>query len=356
MLVDGVSHGVISTYTFTNVTGDHTIAATFAQSGTPPAAPTLSIVTSGTTVTLSWTSVPNATGYTLVHAPYPFVGLDSIVEWDMRTQTSVSYNLSAGAAFYVAIKAYNSFGSSGYSNIEYFFILYTNSLGQSFVAIQPGTFIMGSPSDELERYSDEKEHQVTLTEPFYMQTTEVTQAQWEAVMGSNPSHFSGCPTCPVENVSWDKVQKYIDEMNKLGEGTYSLPTEAQWEYAARAGSTTAFYNGEITETGADYDPNLDAIGWYTYNANSQTHPVAQKEPNAWWLYDMSGNVWEYCQDGWWPYPDEPVTDPIRIGSQKIVRGGCWASYVGGCRSAIRSWAGEWARDACMGFRLVRERW
>ena len=116
-------------------------------------------------------------------------------------------------------------------------------------------------------------------------------------MGSTPSYFTGCSTCPVEQVSWNDVQDYIAQMNTRGdEGTYSLPTEAQWEYAARAGSTTAFYNGGITETGEGYDPNLNAIGWYWYNAGSQTRPVAGKTPNTWGLYDMPGNVWELCQD------------------------------------------------------------
>ena len=321
----------------------------------PLPAPTLSVATNGTTVALSWTSVSNATGYTLYYAPYPTA--TPIGSINMKTQTNVSYALQEGAAFYVAVQAYNSFGNSGYSNIEYFFILYTNSLGQSFVAIQPDTFIMGSPSDELGRSSDEKEHQVTLTEPFYMQTTEVTQAQWEAVMGSNPSFFSGCPTCPVEYVTWTKVQKYIDEMNKLGEGTYSLPTEAQWEYAARAGSTTAFYNGEITELELGYDPNLDAIAWYTYNSEVQTHPVAKKDPNAWGLYDMSGNVWEYCQDSYWDYPDGPVVDPLRPpGSRILKRGGGYPSYARDCRSAVRAWAGTLTWNSWSGFRLVRQRW
>lgn len=138
---------------------------------------------------------------------------------------------------------------------------YTNSLGMTFILLPAGTFTMGSPESEPGRDSDETQHQVTLTQHFYMQQTEVTQAQWEAMMGSNPSHFSGCPTCPVETMSWDDAQTFIAYMNQRGDGTYSLPTEAQWEYAVRAGTTTAFYNGGITETGSGYDPNLNAIGW-----------------------------------------------------------------------------------------------
>jgi formylglycine-generating enzyme required for sulfatase activity len=236
---------------------------------------------------------------------------------------------------------------------------YTNSLGQIFVLLPPGTFTMGSPSDELGRDSDEgPQHQVTLTKSFYMQTTEVTQAQWEAVMGSNPSYFLGCPTCPVEQVSWNDVQTFITEMNKRGEGTYSLPTEAQWEYAARAGSITAFYNGGITVTDCSYDPNLDKIGWYCYNSSNKTHPVAQKTQNAWGLYDMSGNVWEWCQD-WYSssyYSSSPGSDPTgpSSGSNRVLRGGGWGSGARGCRSADRNSSTPGSRSSIFGFRLLRQ--
>ena len=159
---------------------------------------------------------------------------------------------------------------------------YTNSLGMTFVLIPAGTFTMGSPSDESSSKSDERpQHQVTLTQPFYMQTTEVTQAQWETVMGINPSYFFRCPTCPVEYVSWDDIQVFIGYMNARGEGTYGLPTEAQWEYAARAGTNTAFYNGGITDLYCGYDPNLDAIGWYCYNTGSwNTHIGGSEGPEC----------------------------------------------------------------------------
>ncbi len=164
-----------------------------------------------------------------------------------------------------------------------------------FVLIKAGTFMMGSPEDEEGRYYKEIQHQVILTQDYYMQTTELTQGQWEAVMGSNPSNFYNCGSnCPVEKVSWNDIQAFIEKLNQRGEGIYRLPTEAEWEYAARAGSTTAFANGGITERGCSYDANLDAMGWYYGNADG-THPVAQKLPNAWGLYDMHGNVWEWCQ-------------------------------------------------------------
>ena len=239
--------------------------------------------------------------------------------------------------------------------------IYTNSLGQTFNLLPAGTFTMGSPSNEPGRDSDEgPQHQVRLTRPFYMQTTEVTQAQWETVMGSNPSYFSGCPTCPVGGVSWDDVQEFIAKMNTRGEGTYSLPTEAQWEYGARAGSTTAFYNGGITEYSnmyaCEYDPNLDVIGWYCYNSDDETHPVAGKMPNAWGLYDMSGNVWEWCSD-WYAsdyYANSPTDDPQgpSIGSGRVIRGGGWSYIAQICRLASRNLNNPAYGSSVIGIRLV----
>ena len=327
----------------------------------PLTAPILTITTSGTTVSLSWTSIAGATGYTLYYAPYPYTGPDSIGNIPMGIQTSMSASLWHGAAFYIAVQAYDSIENSGYSNVEHFYIdtpaTYTNSLGQTFVLLPAGTFTMGSPSDEPGRDLDEgPQHQVTLTQAFYMQTTEVTQEQWEAVMGNNPSFFMECPTCPVETVSWNDVQNYIAQMNLKGEGTYSLPTEAQWEYAARAGSTTAFANGRITETERGYDPNLDVIGWYSYNSGDETHPVGRKLSNAWGLYDMSGNVWEWCQDWYDGYSSSAMTDPTgpSFGSTRVRRGGRWSACARRCRSASRCSSSPEDRCNYIGFRLLRQ--
>ena len=403
-----------------------------------PEAPTVTVKTVDTTVTVAWNEVSTATGYILWWAPYPDLAPASSL--DLGNQNQITVLLNPGDAYYVAVLAYNSSGNSEVSNIEYFIIgsslsvgpsslslssgqtgscvisggtspysanssntsvatasvfgsalivtgisagsttitvsdsasdsatvsvtvsgstpgTYTNSLGQTFNLLPAGTFTMGSPSDELGRYSDEgPQHQVTLPQPFYMQTTEVTQAQWESVMGSNPSYFSECPTCPVEQVSWNDVQDYITQMNLRGEGAYSLPTEAQWEYAARAGSTTAFYNGGITETGCDYDQNLNAIGWYCYNSDDEIHPVAQKSPNAWGLYDMSGNVWEWCSD-WYAsdyYSNSPMDDPQgpSTGSYRVARGGSWDNIVRYCRAAVRYYFWPDYRYGSIGFRLV----
>lgn len=250
---------------------------------------------------------------------------------------------------------------------------YTNSLGMTFKSIPAGTFTMGSPTDEPGRSSNETQHQVTLSQSFYMQTTEVTQGQWQSVMGSNPSHFQDCGDgCPVEQVSWDDIQDFLTALNSRGEGTYRLPTEAEWEYAARAGSITAFPSGDITVTDCEYDTNLDAVGWYCGNADVAydgcedwstyngkpcvgTHPAAQKQPNAWGLYDMIGNVWEWCQDWYGDYPSASVYDPEgpTVGSSRVTRGGTWYAKPQYCRTAYRGSGHESGfTNPTGGFRLV----
>jgi len=233
---------------------------------------------------------------------------------------------------------------------------FTNSLGMKFVRIPAGSFMMGSPSGEPGHESDETQHRVSISNSFYMQTTEVTQGQWKAVMGSNPSKFTDCgDDCPVEQVSWDDIQGFIKKLNQKGEGTYRLPTEAEWEYAARAGSTTAFANGGISETGCGNEPNLSKMGWYCGNAGSKTHEVGQKSPNAWGLYDMHGNVWEWCADWKGDYPTGAVTDPTgpSSGSYRVLRGGGWSSLAGYCRTASRSNISPGGGSYYCGFRLVR---
>ncbi|MBF0101931.1 MAG: DUF4214 domain-containing protein [Desulfobacterales bacterium] len=231
---------------------------------------------------------------------------------------------------------------------------FTNSLGMTFVRIPAGTFMMGSPTDELGRYTTETQHQVTLTKDYYMMTTEVTQGQWKAVMGSNPSYFASCgDNCPVEQVSWNDIQAFITALNALdGTRQYQLPTEAQWEYAARAESTTAFANGAITNVYAD--PNLDIMGWYYYNSGDTTHSVAQKQVNAWGLYDMHGNVWEWCSDWNGNYPTSAVIDPTgpTSGSYRVRRGGSWNNYALSCRSAVSYYNDPVDRYNSFGFRLI----
>ncbi|MEW6267496.1 MAG: SUMF1/EgtB/PvdO family nonheme iron enzyme [Thermodesulfobacteriota bacterium] len=227
---------------------------------------------------------------------------------------------------------------------------FTNSLGQKFVLIPSGTFTMGSPSSESGRDDDETQHQVTISRPFYMQTTEVTQGQWRSVMGSNPSHFKNCgDDCPVESVSWNDAQEFIGRLNaKEGGNKYRLPSEAEWEYAARAGSRTAYSFGESQS-------ELGQYAWYDGNSGGQTHPVGRKRPNAWGFYDMHGNVWEWCQDWYGVYPSGAVTDPQgpSSGSDRVHRGGSWLSYAQYCRSAFRAGLVPGDRFNLLGFRLVR---
>jgi len=229
---------------------------------------------------------------------------------------------------------------------------FTNSIRMEFVLIPAGEFEMGSSRRERDRDEDERQHKVTISRPFYMQTTEVTQGHWKAVMGDNPSYFKDCgDDCPVENVSWDDCQEFIRRLNQM-EGTdkYRLPTEAEWEYACRAASVTKFYFGHDDRKLGDY-------AWYVGNSGEQTHPVAQKEPNAWGLYDMYGNVWEWCQD-WYKkkYPWRHVSDPKgpSSGSFPVSRGGSWYSHARYCRSAARFFVSPALRYSYQGFRFVRE--
>ncbi|MEW6079601.1 MAG: MopE-related protein [Thermodesulfobacteriota bacterium] len=242
---------------------------------------------------------------------------------------------------------------------------FTNSLGMTFRRIPAGTFIMGTGSG----YTP---HQVTITKDFYVQTTEVTQAQWREAYGGNPSYFSNCGgNCPVERVSWNIVQYFLAAMNNRGEGTYRLPTEAEWEYACRAGSTTAFCNGPITDLFCGYDPSLNAVGWYCYNSAvsysgcsdissytgptcAGTHPVAQKSPNAWGLYDMHGNVYEWVADRFGDYPSESVIDPTggTTSTARLYRGGSWHDSAQNCTSAVRHSSCPAGTDDGGGFRLV----
>jgi formylglycine-generating enzyme required for sulfatase activity len=235
--------------------------------------------------------------------------------------------------------------------------VFTNRLGMTFILIRPGSFAMGSPLDEPGRDSDELQHRVTLSKPFYLQTTEVTQGQWRKIMGNNPSHFSHCgDDCPVETVSWHDAQAFIRRLNTMQKDLirYRLPTEAEWEYAARAGSDTALANGAITVTGCDPDPNLNRMGWYCGNSDHRTHRVALKMPNAWGLYDMHGNVWEWCQDWYGDYKAGPVVDPKgpQRGLIRTNRGGSWWWFARFCRSANRIRYMPFDRIEDLGFRLA----
>jgi formylglycine-generating enzyme required for sulfatase activity len=215
-----------------------------------------------------------------------------------------------------------------------------------FVLIDAGTFQMGAADGwELERLV----HSVCISLPFYLGKYPVTQAQWATVMGNNPSAFKGHPDWPVESVSWEHVQGFIQKLNARGNDEYyRLPTEAEWEYACRAGSTTVYCFG-------DDSSQLGEYAWYRENAGGQPHPVGLLKPNAWGLYDMHGNVWEWVQDWYGPYVAEAVPNPpgASSGVDRVNRGGSWVFDDRFCRSAAR---GHVTPDHCaydLGFRLLK---
>jgi formylglycine-generating enzyme required for sulfatase activity len=226
------------------------------------------------------------------------------------------------------------------------------------VWIRPGTFTMGSPSGEKHRRDWEgPQTKVTISRGFWMSKYEVTQAEYKAVMGNNPSYFKG-NNKPVGKVSWNDAVAYcakLTEQEKAagrlpGGYEYRLPTEAEWEYAYRAGTTTRFSYGD--------DPEYSLLGeyaWYYPNSGGTTHPVGKKKPNRWGLYDMHGNLWEWCQDMYGNYPGGSVTDPqgAVTGSYRVMRGGDWGSDKLSGRSAYRSWD-HWSVDHFdhLGFRPV----
>ena len=213
------------------------------------------------------------------------------------------------------------------------------------VRIRPGKFMMGSQDSEQGRdVNEDPQHEVTISRPFYLGVTEVTQAQYEAVMGANPSAFRG-PTNPVENVSWNDISGFCRRLSERTGRTVRLPTEAEWEYACRAGSKTRFCFG-------DADGSLAEYAWC--RGTGGTHPVAQKKPNAWGLYDMHGNVWEWCSDWLGTYAAGRAVDPqgTASGSQRVLRGGAWGDEPKYCRSAHRRSNVPDHRDHFDGFRVV----
>ena len=224
-----------------------------------------------------------------------------------------------------------------------------NSIGMKFTLVPAGSFMMGSNLGD----SDEQPvHLVEITKPFYLSMFEVTQAQWQTVMwGNNPSKFKNCDDCPVENVSWKDVSAFIIRMNNREiRDKYRLPTEAEWEYASRAGSASKWSFGDDETLLSDY-------AWYEINSESRTHPVGQKIPNAWGLYDMHGNVEEWCQD-WYGhdyYGRSPVKDPqgISSGTFRVFRGGSWEGPTIKTSCANRDKSTTSFANRKVGFRLAR---
>ena len=216
------------------------------------------------------------------------------------------------------------------------------------VRVEGGTFTMGATAEQgSDAYSDEKPaHQVTLSS-YSIGKTEVTQALWQAVMGSNPSNFKGS-NLPVEEVSWEDCQTFIRKLNALTGKNFRLPTEAEWEFAARGGNNSRGYKYSGSNT-------LSNVAWYDDNSSNKTHPVATKAPNELGIYDMSGNVWEWCNDGYGSYTSASQTNPTcpNSGSSCVYRGGSWFYYASACRVSDRGCTDETTlRSAAFGLRLV----
>ena len=226
-----------------------------------------------------------------------------------------------------------------------------------FVWIEPGEFVMGSPASEGGRYDDEIQHRVTLTKGFYLGAYEVTQAQWQAVMGTTPwagqPYVQSNPNHPAVYVSWEDAQAFISKLNAAaGKQIYRLPTEAEWEYAARAGTTTRWSFGE-------YQSPLGNYAWYYENAwdagLQYAQPVGTKRPNPWGLYDMHGNVAEWCQDWYGAYDVSAEFDPQgpSTGSGRVIRGGGFGDGAQGVRSAGRGISPGYLSGDSVGVRLLR---
>jgi formylglycine-generating enzyme required for sulfatase activity len=246
----------------------------------------------------------------------------------------------------------------------------TNSIDMKLVLIPKGKFMMDSPPDEKGSPEDARRHEVTISRDYHLGMHEVTQAQYKQIMGKNPSHFQGDAVAerhpetkrvvkdvdsanhPVEQVSWEDAVEFCQRLSALPEEkkagrVYRLPTEAEWEYACRAGSQTAY------SFGSD-EKSLVNFGWYNSNSKGMTHAVGLKKANAWGLYDMHGNVFEWCADWYGVYPKGSATDPRgpEDGLVRVYRGGCWALVAVYCRSAGRDGIGESFRDYAHGFRVA----
>jgi len=226
------------------------------------------------------------------------------------------------------------------------------NLDSNFVFVQGGAFEMGLPdASTVEGGEIEKpQHKVSI-KSFYILKTPVTQALWYSVMDSNPSFHKNCYTCPVENISWDDAQTFINKLNALKKGHYRLPSEAEYEYAARGGNKSRNFN----YSGSN---EVNDVAWYTDNSKGQSHPVGEKKPNELNLIDMSGNIWEWCSDWYHMYyykesPSDNPQGPVR-GEKKVVRGGAWLSLDEGCMLTARGALMPAAKDKYTGFRIVRD--
>lgn len=228
--------------------------------------------------------------------------------------------------------------------------------GMEFVRIPAGEFAMGSASDVVGRESQEVQHRVWLSQPFYLGRNEVTQAAWQTVMGSNPSQFEECGAdCPVENISWHDAHEFIRRLGKISGEKFRLPTESEWEWACRAGTATPFSTGEtLTADLANFDGRYPYAGTPPSEYRARSTRVGSFPPNPWGLNDMHGNMWEWCEDDHCPYPNGPVTDPVGKceSGLKVIRGGSWYFDANSARSALRYTHRPQDVGPSLGLRLV----
>ncbi len=273
----------------------------------------------------------------------------------IRMKTKSTFN----AFFLVALSVFLSVEAAANEKV------FINSLGMEFIRIPAGTFEMGSPSSDPLRDNREVRHKVTISKDYYMQATEVTLAQWRQLMGKGLFRFferrKGDPQLPVSRTCFHDAMSFIERLNALGEGRYRLPTEAEWEYAARAGSDTAFsWGDEIKCDNAMFANKSGRFDFCVAYAKERglpidgPAPVKSFAPNAWGLYDMHGNVWEWCQDWYAPYAQGPQIDPQGppTGDYRVRRGGSWFGEWYKCRSANRAKGHPASRLRSTGFRLV----
>jgi len=234
----------------------------------------------------------------------------------------------------------------------------TKSLGMEFVLVEEGEFMMGAvPRDEHAGDKEKPQHKVRITSPFYIGKYPVTQEEWQKLMGKNPSKFQEAGRrAPVETVSWMDTQEFIKKLKTIEGKTDRLPTEAEWEYAARGGGSISTSNSSHIYTYGNDISMLGDYAWYEDNSFRTTHPVGQKKPNALGLYDIMGNVWEWCEDryGEETYSQSQEIDPegAKGGDYRVLRGGSWGSNARACRLSFRYGINPNTRNHNIGFRLV----
>ena len=274
---------------------------------------------------------------------FAVIAMTAIAANAQKAKFDVNNDTNVNTADVVAIYNYIITGDAQEMKKQSFVV---EGVAFTMMPVEGGTFMMGATAEQINADSDEKPaHQVTLSS-YYIGQTEVTQELWEAVMGSNPSYLKG-DKLPVDVVSWNDCQTFIQKLNQLTGKKFRLPTEAEWEFAARGGNKRMGYQ----YSGSN---DIDEVAWYSSNSDNKTHPVASKQPNELGIYDMSGNVWEWCSDWYGGYSSEAQTNPTgpTSGSYRVFRGGSWRSGAASCRTANRNDDAPTGSSNYLGLRLA----